>query len=283
MNPSQNSICIYYQNVRGLRTKTANLYTSSINCHFDIIVLTETWLNSSIYDSELFRSSDFMVHRCDRSSANSPFSNGGGVLIAVRANLHSERVLVPNSETLEILFVKCIIDKRVIHICCLYIPPAANENIFQAYIDTFEDYIDIIGTNTEESVYVIGDFNIPALKWCLDPDNSQIYLPLGAVKGVDLVHSLLSNGLGQLNSITNFQGTLLDLIFCNDVDDVKVIKSDVPLSKVDMYHYPIEIYVDNNQLDSIKNMTTMKLNFKFASFDNLNAYLVHGLIAKCSI
>lgn len=105
VNPSQNSICIYYQNVLGLRTKTANLYTSSINCHFDIIVLTETWLNSFIYDSELFRSSDFMVHRCDRSSTISPLSNGGGVLIAVRANFHSEHVLVPNSETLEILFV----------------------------------------------------------------------------------------------------------------------------------------------------------------------------------
>ncbi|XP_072934838.1 uncharacterized protein [Epargyreus clarus] len=41
-------------NVRGLRTKTIELYNNVICNDFDVIVFTETWLNGSVLDSELF-------------------------------------------------------------------------------------------------------------------------------------------------------------------------------------------------------------------------------------
>ena len=50
---SLNSLSFYYQNVRGLRTKCLELYIPSLACVYDFIVFSETWLNSSIYDSEL--------------------------------------------------------------------------------------------------------------------------------------------------------------------------------------------------------------------------------------
>lgn len=52
---------MYYQNVRGLRTKTKDFKLSSTGCSFDIIALTETGLNSTIYDGELFNVKDFCV------------------------------------------------------------------------------------------------------------------------------------------------------------------------------------------------------------------------------
>lgn len=257
------------------RSKTIDFYASAINCHFDVIILTESWLNASVFDSELFRSSDYTVYRSDRSSLNSPLSDGGGVLIAVRSNMYSERIVVPNSEILEILFVKCIIDNNIIHFCGLYIPPASNDTLYQAHIDTLEDYIGIIGTRCEETIYVIGDFNIPKMKWYPDPDNSQVLLPSGAGSGadVDFVHSLFGYGLSQLNSIANFQGNFLDLFFSSNFDDIKILQSNVPLSKVDILHYPIEIYVDLNTTQRIRNATTHKLNFRKANFDMLNIYL----------
>ena len=70
------SLSIYYQNVRGLRTKCRDFYLSACACPYDIIVLTETWLNNSFFDNELFND-DFIVYRCDRTSLNSVYGRGG--------------------------------------------------------------------------------------------------------------------------------------------------------------------------------------------------------------
>ena len=74
-----NSLKLYYQNVRGLRTKTKEFFLAVIDNDYDIIVLTETWLSSDIYDAELF-SANYVVFRYDRA-----LSRGGGVLIAVKS------------------------------------------------------------------------------------------------------------------------------------------------------------------------------------------------------
>lgn len=85
----------YYQYVRGLRTKTSGFLLSSTSCDHDIIALTETSLHTSIFDGELFDTSEFLVHRCDRSMLNSDCVVLGGVLIAVRSHIKSELVTVP--------------------------------------------------------------------------------------------------------------------------------------------------------------------------------------------
>ena len=71
---NRKNLSLYYQNVRGLRTKCSEFYLSSSTCNFDVIALSETWLNSSFYDSELFHS-DFTVYRCDRSLKSSVCSS----------------------------------------------------------------------------------------------------------------------------------------------------------------------------------------------------------------
>ena len=83
--PNVNNFLLYYQNVRGLRTKCNDFYVACQRhaCNYDVVALTETWLNSSIYDSELFHL-DFAVYRCDRTELSSAHSRGGGVLLSVR-------------------------------------------------------------------------------------------------------------------------------------------------------------------------------------------------------
>jgi hypothetical protein len=89
---------MFYQNVRGLRTKTKTFKLSSTRCTHDIVALSETGLHSSIFDGELFTNNEFSVYRCDRSDLNSIHGRLGGVLIAVRSNIPSERVDVPMIE-----------------------------------------------------------------------------------------------------------------------------------------------------------------------------------------
>jgi hypothetical protein len=74
------SIDIFYQNVRGLRTKFTELFDNAISSGYNIFCLTETCLNDQCYDQNLFPDG-FNVFRSDRIHTEK--KRGGGVLIAV--------------------------------------------------------------------------------------------------------------------------------------------------------------------------------------------------------
>lgn len=80
LNIKFNTLSIYYQNTRGLRTKTfmRNLTT----CNYDIIILTETELNT-----ELFDDSYNVFRRDSQSSGFHGHKDGGRVLKAVSNNI----------------------------------------------------------------------------------------------------------------------------------------------------------------------------------------------------
>lgn len=80
---TSNNLSIYYQNVqnvRGLRTKCVDLYNSVLCSDYDIILITETWLQNDILNSELF-DMRYDVFRCDRDLILCNKASGGGVLI----------------------------------------------------------------------------------------------------------------------------------------------------------------------------------------------------------
>lgn len=79
---SQKNISMYYQNVRGLRSKTHELFRTTQVHRCDIICLTETWADDGVFNSELF-DDNYAVFRSDRNYAELGVSRGGGVLIAI--------------------------------------------------------------------------------------------------------------------------------------------------------------------------------------------------------
>jgi hypothetical protein len=81
------SLSIYYQNVRGLRSKVLRFYNSICSSNIDIIGLTETWLSGDICTCELFPGS-YSVLRSDRNFSACGVSKGGGVLLAVKSHLN---------------------------------------------------------------------------------------------------------------------------------------------------------------------------------------------------
>ena len=77
--PGSNSlgdIRVFYQNVRGLRTKFDKLRSLSVAFDYDIIILVETWLYTGIFEEELGMNT-FSIFRCQRSDC--PDDTGGGV------------------------------------------------------------------------------------------------------------------------------------------------------------------------------------------------------------
>lgn len=91
MLPRRSVLKMYYQNVRGLRTKTKDFHTEIMLNSYDIILLCETWLNNDFYDSEFF-DNRYVVFRVDRNKEETGLSTGGGCLIAVKSELSSIRM-----------------------------------------------------------------------------------------------------------------------------------------------------------------------------------------------
>lgn len=86
---------LFYQNVQGLNTKLKDFKLSVSVSNYDVINLTETWTNVSIFDRELF-DDRYSVYRKDRDFRGCGKGIGGGVLIAVKKQYSSN--LLPSFE-----------------------------------------------------------------------------------------------------------------------------------------------------------------------------------------
>lgn len=113
---------IFYQNVRGLRSKLNELRSNLHLVCSDIVCLMETWLVGGIGDAELGLG-EFAVYRRDRNYEVLPVKRGGGCLVAVSNNLISQRMweFETNVNFLEDLWVKIsLADDRYLYICTTY-------------------------------------------------------------------------------------------------------------------------------------------------------------------
>ena len=111
LNPVPGLLKICYQNVQGLiRIKDLSLKQPSLNitkyCELnanininrpDVIMLNEIWLKKSVNDHEIIKDTNFSIFRNDRTQASHPSDPnnpkkfkkfGGGVLIAIRSDIH---------------------------------------------------------------------------------------------------------------------------------------------------------------------------------------------------
>ena len=99
--------------------KIPDLHVLAYLFDYSIICLTETWLNDTIYDKEIF-SSGFRVYRKDRGS------RGRGVLVAIKECLQSK--LLPSPPDLEVLSI-AVGDQVCLTICTVYVPPTVTSSI----------------------------------------------------------------------------------------------------------------------------------------------------------
>ena len=163
-----NSLSILYQNVRGLRSKLPIVYSSSVDCDFNVIVFTESWLSSDINDSEIL-CSDYQVFRNDRySGIEGTRKKGGGVLIAVHNSISSDNFQVSIPVSIEIICVRLIFKNCLVYVTCSYIPPNSPMEIYSQHAELIGNVASNLGPN--DSLVVLGDFNLPTITWSFCDD-----------------------------------------------------------------------------------------------------------------
>lgn len=158
-----NELSVYFQNVRGLRSKTKSMFLNSAIGDFDIICCVETWLNSSVSSSELFDPTLYAVYRIDRNPKTSTKVGGGGSLIAVKTSL---QVIRPEwcVESIEQVWVsvQCNLSGIKEHVCSIYIPPSQHIQVYTAF---FEKLLQLIEKYPKDKFLICGDFNLPGITW----------------------------------------------------------------------------------------------------------------------
>lgn len=232
---------IYYQNVRGLRTKTIQFKRNLQLNNYDVVVLNETWLLDGIKSEELF-GDVYCVWRRDRDYAEREQSRGGGVLIAVRRRL-AARVRPEWHSTAEDIWVTIVLrsgganPSLNLHIGCLYLCNQNQGLSFASQLVNFSNKVlSISAGNPNDKILLLGDFNLSDIVWS-QLNYSRSLRPVfnrANCNHVELIDLINLCNLYQYNYIRNCFGTILDLILCND--EVSVSRCPDSLVLEDNYH-----------------------------------------------
>lgn len=230
------NLTIYYQNCRGLRTKTTSFYRNVSLNNYDIILLTETWLLDGLLDSELF-DDRYLVFRADRNYARTGQKKGGGVALAVlrkypvthNPNWHSsaEDIWV----TVELRNSKHLVK---LNICVLYLCEQKRGYSFYDQLNNFCNKLStVVDTLPDEKFLVVGDFNMSDIQWLhsdLGLQPSNVVDP----RKLEFINHLNHCNLRQFNVNKNSFDGILDLVLCNEF--VSVSLCPYPLTLEDPYH-----------------------------------------------
>lgn len=267
-------LSIYYQNVRGLRTKCDDFYISALNHDYDVIVLVETWLNATVYDHE-YLDNRYNIYRRDRNSTCSYPSKkeGGGVCVAVHKRLQSIRKLSWESEC-EDLWINITLGKasgQSFNICTVYVPPPIKLDYLELFLSKFSSTLNN-NSSTKASNVLIGDFNLSNIVWEYN-SNSWSCVPSTNNSLIEsaFVDEMIFNNLHQCNQVRNCNNRTLDLVLTDMPDKVKILESVSPLSYLDIHHPALEIKIrlDNSNRPLRRNRTPV-LNFNKSNYEAIN-------------
>ena len=189
--------CLYF-NSRSIYCKRFDLaaYLAACDCDFDIIAITESFLDSSISNSLIVPSS-YVGHRLDRNR------HGGGLFVLVKDSLSVTRRLDLESDC-ELLWLEIFTQTGPILLGTFYRPPNSDPSILNSLNHS------LLSINTDYSIVLCGDFNLPHINW------STVTPSLSSPAAAALLCSLVNdNFLTQMVNFPTRHDSILDLVLVN--------------------------------------------------------------------
>jgi hypothetical protein len=168
------------------------------------LCVTETWLNDSFCNHNLFPDNYFVFH-ADRVYTDSDITRGGDILTAVHHSFSGCR----RKYDLELASEIPILGGFNLHVGNHYFPPNTDVKVIESCFNSVETNL-----NPQKfHVVLLGDFNVLGYDWVngFPQANSHYYTKLRG----DVIHSTTCYlGLSQCN-LTIQNENLLDLVFAN--------------------------------------------------------------------
>ena len=196
--------CKYF-NARSLKSKLNDLHNVLYSFSFNIICISETWLNDKITDGLLDPKSRFNIFRCDRTACL-----GGGVCIFVSKAVRSHQIDIDYAiyKHAEVVACTIFIGRAKVNVVCCYIPPSANNDLYRSSVNCLRH---ICEASTICPCIIIGDFNLPNLDW--SRTNSDSAYDFKSLEFLDFINDY---GFAQLITEPTRLSNTLDLLLVND-------------------------------------------------------------------
>lgn len=275
---ANNSLNVYYQNARGLRTKTLNFYRNVLLSNYDIIIITETWLLDGVSDTELF-DGRYIVWRRDRNYSATKQKYGGGVLVATRRDLAvaPQDSYQSSAENLWVTLMPKSTNNNLVpplHICVVYLCAENLGNSFSQQLMNFLDSVEsVLEKHIGDKFLIVGDFNMSRITWHCEGRNDCPLTPRNytTVDEILLIEKINLLNLGQFNGISNTYGKILDLVLASDSFVSVVDSSRSSLVPVDNHHGALRLLIRTNDYVPLNRAPKPTYLYEHGDYDVINS------------
>ena len=211
-------------NARSVVSKRFDLSVYVSIANYDIVAITETFLDDSIHDSHI-APPGYTVFRKDRNR------HGGGVLLLIRDSLNAS--LRPDLDgQCEVLWVSIPTKFSSILLGVFYRCPLAPPSVLEALRSTVCSAV-----THNQPVILCGDFNLPHIDWSI---TSPLIRSPAATMLCDIVSDCF---LAQLVSANTRQDSILDLVLTNIPDRISQVTvcDNIPGTDHDAVKFVIDV------------------------------------------
>ena len=226
-------------NARSVRNKILEFKALVATFHYDIVAVTETWLDTERRDfaGEYYLPGYAMFHKDRRGRA------GGGVMLYVRSHLSAVGVFVDSPHEIVGADVRCNPPLRVL---VVYRPP-------QLARDSDESLYNDLSNLVQDRVILVGDFNC-ALDW------DRV---VAGAEGMRLVDFANDNFLTQMVRVPTRGMNVLDLVFTSDDEIVQGVEVGLGLAGSDhgAVTFGVTVGSDPEQLACGRKLNLRRANY----------------------
>ena len=252
-----NSLKCYYANARSIVKKFAELIALNEKENFDVIGITESWINCNKHLLSEFALPGYTVFNKDRSNrlGSTNKTKGGGVLLYLKESLNA--VLLNNdvNEHTESVWVQIKQNRNTpINLGIIYRPPGQLTELDKDLFNQIDKY-----TKSKYAI-IMGDFNYKNINWTTMESDKE---------GKLFVENIQNNFLHQKVEHPTRGKNILDLIICNDENLIENVY--IGESLADSDHQSIRFNI-NVKIAIIENRTLVP-NFRRANFEDLRLSL----------
>ena len=251
-NESLKNLPILYTNCRSLLPKLDSLRAEALSSRPHVIALTETWIDSSISNHEIFIPGYSSIRR-DRSR------HGGGILLYITESITINST--NTNETSELLFVDLRLKHCSIMIGLFYRPPSSQPSS----LSDLESALESTPPASMKNFVLVGDFNINLLQ----PDSPS------AIELTNITSSFhLSQVVNSPTRETDHSATLIDHVYTSDT---RLINSRSILPPLDSSDHNSILTTLNLSPPSITPLRQQVWLYSRANFDAVNSDLEYAI------
>lgn len=236
---------------------------------FDVIFLSETWLNDHFSHSEV-KFNNYEIYRCDRDPVVSGRSRGGGVLIAVNSRLTSRGIPVASPlSSFDHVFVHLQVGNSSLLLGCVYIPPSSSLDTYVEHCSVVEG---LVCRFPDSKIFIAGDYNLSDAVWSIDEEDSTMIVNCHDLSpAVQVCESFNSISLSQANSLPNDHGVFLDLLFTSE--SINTVPCSDPILSNSFHHNAFSF--DISIPGSVEQLSPQMIIYDFAkcNLSELRKYL----------